>query len=753
MNWTSLKYPKYTWKMLYVAVHLIERVVELSEKDLPLSISSKHNGGFLIEDMITMDPSEMFWRLELHSMPDGRPDFQSIQTRRLRELMHMIAKVSCMRERLVLLKILKHECWIERVMTNAWKFPVHELMNVFVRRGLLNALPEEQLVLLRKSIKWGCFRSVRPLLSETSRSSIDLSRELATCAEMWARWTYDEIVRMRIGIVLPHRGFARRRRGIFMLYSKFHDGKSFEMEEKEQEKEEEKDDGKENDATIEEEKREWTPPWRSLTSLNSEAMVNAVRDGLKRAEETFQTEMRQAHLQSTRRVEECKHAVSAAVEADEMLHRYVVESRDRDSIAKQIEFESFERLVKLRESLQLARRELQSSEPEWARHLGTAIRVARDLSYTSNTKWRVDMVSALNNALRCTEYDASATHLRSAVNRVLLQQNLLSPREMMTHLNDLHDMFERWEYTRNQVYRSRCIRVRTLESRVDAIESLRDDHNTRHQDRTNRVRESLNAAILRSKRINATWRGEECMQTSEIKRKTNRKDMNMRRNEKLLKHTLKELELEVRARGASAKEVCVKYLKNIREYSGSGQVVCCSVLYTDLVRRGVGVSIPIFHAMIAACKNATPCRPHLALRLLDDALRRGLDVKIKHFNSVLDVCAKDATYVARKYSEERVAREKNGEEDEILDDRAAHRRRVRHSQWRLATIAFSMMKKKKGRGKKSRTQMIKPNAITYELLVRSASGALIEDAPKVYEFMKRHGVPEMYCYEASNQFE
>ena len=119
---------------------------------------------------------------------------------------------------------------------------------------------------------------------------------------------------------------------------------------------------------------------------------------------------------------------------------------------------------------------------------------------------------------------------------------------------------------------------------------------------------------------------------------------------------------------------------------------------------------------------------------------------------MLDVCAKDATYVARKYSKERVAREKDGKEDEILDDRAAHRRRLRHSQWRLATLAFSMMMKI-GRGKKKRRrcEIIKPNPITFELLVRSASGALIEDAPKIYEFMKRHGVPEMCCYEASNQ--
>ena len=73
MSWSCLEYPKYTWKMLYVGVHLIERFVEFSERNPPPPISSKHNGGFLIEDMITMDPSEMFWRLDLHSMPDERP--------------------------------------------------------------------------------------------------------------------------------------------------------------------------------------------------------------------------------------------------------------------------------------------------------------------------------------------------------------------------------------------------------------------------------------------------------------------------------------------------------------------------------------------------------------------------------------------------------------------------------------------------------------------------------------------------------
>jgi hypothetical protein len=266
----------------------------------------------------------------------------------------------------------------------------------------------------------------------------------------------------------------------------------------------------------------------------------------------------------------------------------------------------------------------------------------------------------------------------------------------------------------------------------------------RHQDKTNRVRESLNAAILRSKRINATWRPQKSQKKkhSEKPRKK-RSDINMRTNKELLKHTLKELELEVRARGASSKEVRTKYLHSIRRYSGSGQVVGCSVLYTDLVRRGIYVNIPIFHAMIAACKNATPCRPHLAIRLLDDALRRGLDVKIKHFNSVLDVCARDADYVARKFSAERVAREKEGKEEEILNDRAKHRRQQRHCQWRLAAIAFSMIKSRKN---------VTPNAITFQLLVRSASGALVEDAPKIYEFFKHHGIPESCCYEASNQF-
>lgn len=389
--------------------------------------------------------------------------------------MRMVAKVSCMREKIVLSKVLKHNCWIEQVMSNAWKFPVHEMIKMFIRGGVLNVLPQERETLLRKSIKWGCFRCVRHLLSDHNNNDDDpdqvLLQDLSACTETWASWTYDEVVRMRVGIVIPHRGFAKRRRGILMLFSQFHDGKSFEMEDnnEEEEEDEQEEKKKENDKKEEKEK-EWTPPWRAVQSMkSSEAMVNAVRDGLRKAEETFETEILQAHQESNRRVEECKRAVSAAVEADDMLHRYVAESRDRDSVAKQIEFESFERLVKLREELRTAREELRSIEPKWAKHLAIAIRFTNNLSYTSNTQWRVDLVKSMNDAVTCTEYDASATHLRSATNRILLQQNLLSRKEMLTHLKDLHDMYERWEYTQNPVYRSKSVRVRLFDTHTHTL--------------------------------------------------------------------------------------------------------------------------------------------------------------------------------------------------------------------------------------------------------------------------------------------
>lgn len=789
MSFTLLSWPRYLWKGLYVAVHMIQRLMDVSDLVEPPPISSKHSGGFRLEEMDKIDPSEIFWRLQLHSMPDTRPEWFSVLRRKTRDLCDMIPNIACLREWQVLRK---HAIsWLDHVMANSWKYPEYELIDVFIERRFFKSRVDERRVFLRKAIEWGCLKSTRGLLRNRSESEMTRDRtvDLQTTARLWAKWTFEEIDRMKIGIVKPATGFPHRRRGILSIYRLLHDGETISKREdgdiRETTKREVSDE-KMGD-TDQKEVKEWTPPWRHIgspiaangTSKNEKEeedpfeqlnkMTEAVRIGLRDAERSVALEMQEMNMASAKRVDESQRATDAAVRAVELHKDFVAASLKGDDMIKQVNTDAFEKLTRLRNQLHVATLERDAIAPRWVAHLDSAANAAKNYSYLSNTQWRLELVNNLNMAALIAKYDDSAMHLRSATKRIVSMQNFIERDEMLNELRRLRDSYRAWEWKRNVVYRSKCIRVETLVSRIGDIERMRSRHLSNEREVRSRFRKTLTDAITRSEELASKWSdlnksdfiARDTPQTSPRRSKassikqrggtrrrhdTSRADARANRRA-ILRADLQALCLEVRARGSGSRDVRTKYMQSLRRYSGKGDVVSASVVYADLVRRGVKPDINMFRVMIAACKNSTPCQPHFAVRLLDDALERGMRLKIKHFNSVVDVCAKDAEdaretgrFDSHDYSD---ATSLSTYEYIVEDIERDNRRisKVRTSQWRLALLAFAMMER----------AHVEASSLSYDLLIRSAANAVVDDAPKMYEAMKKQGIPESVAYASAGK--